>query len=70
LLADDLETQHVLEEAQAFFWAWGEQLDVREVGDIVDWLVDVCHSVAPDIACYRCGADDRIYCQHNCQQFC
>jgi hypothetical protein len=28
LLADNLEAQHVGEEALAFFRAWGEQLDV------------------------------------------
>jgi hypothetical protein len=36
VLADNLEAQHVGEEALAFLRAWGEQLDMREVGDIVD----------------------------------
>jgi hypothetical protein len=49
LLADDLEAQHIGEEALAFLGAWGEQLDMREMGDIVDWLVDVFHGDTPNM---------------------
>src|SRR5262249_32892099 len=50
LLADDLEAQYVGEEALALLWVRGEQLDVREVGDVVDWLVDLDHGYTPGSA--------------------
>src|SRR5262245_15328111 len=56
LLTGDLEAQHVGEEALALLRARGEQFDMREVGDVVDRLVDACHGDSPDRACSCCGA--------------
>jgi hypothetical protein len=44
------------EEALAFLRAWSEQLDMREVGGVVDRLVAVYHGVAPESRLLHAGA--------------